>query len=183
MDRFVEIAKFDEMDDSWARAGGLWTRCVFLGPKNNPDAPIGIAIRADRDVGDLVAGRRSFATPTVMAVLCGTVMHDGRWMAPGDVYVSPADEMSGDLLFGPEGGVIFIMFNKRSGIVPRFEDETDQKNFDATMRAEVEDVAAGKCEKSVSILPPRTNCTPGRAIKYNTIAEVDAYRKQVGSEW
>lgn len=183
MSRAMEIAKFNEMDGNWVHIKGLWTRCVFLGPKNSPDAPVGLAIRAERDVGDFVAGKRSFATPTVTTVMTGTVMHDGRWMAPGDIYVSPAHEMSGDLLFGPEGAVIFIMFNKRSGIIPKFEDATDQKNFDAMLRAEVEEVAAGRCEKSVSILPPRTTCTTGRAIKYNTIEEVSAYRKHFGSEW
>lgn len=183
MNRAIEIAKFSEMDDSWVHIEGLWTRCVFLGPKNSPDAPVGVAIRAERDVGDLVAGKRSFATATVMTVLAGAVMHDGRWMTPGDIYVSPANEPNGDLLFGPEGAVIFIMFDKRSGIVPKFEDATDQKNFDELLRAEVEEVATGCYEKSVSILPPRATWTAGRAIRYNTIEEVDAYRKQSGSDW
>src|SRR5690348_5364749 len=114
--RPVEITKFNDPDDSWVHTGGLWTRCVFIGPKEKPDSPVGMAIRADRDVGDRVAGKRSFNTTTVTTILTGTVMHDGRWMKPGEMYVAPPNDMNGDLLFGPEGAVLFIMFNKRAGM-------------------------------------------------------------------
>lgn len=179
----MKIVKFDELDESWVQTGGLWTRCVFMGPKNNPDGPVGVAIKADRDVGDMVAGKRSFNTTTAMTVLSGLVMHDGKWMSPGDMYLSPPNEVSGDLLFGPEGAVIFILFDKRSGMVPSFASDADQANFDKKFRKDVEDVAMGKCEKSVSILPPRAEHMTGRAIVYNTVEEVERYRKETGTEW
>jgi hypothetical protein len=179
----MEIVKFDTLDDSWARLGGLCTRCIFMGPKNNPDSPIGVAIRAERDVGDLVAGKRSFGTTTAMTVLSGSVMHDGRWMVQGEMYISPPDEPNGDLLFGPEGAVIFLMFDKRSGMVPRFSNPGDQANFDNLLRADVEAVASGVREQSVSILPLRTEFTKDRAIVYTTHDQVAKYRQRTGTDW
>ena len=181
--RAIEIVKFDQIDANWAQLGQIWTRCIFIGPANNPNSPVGLAIKAGPDVGDLIAGKRSFGTTTVMTVLSGTVMHDGRWMAKGEMYVSPPHDSNGDLLFGPDGGMIFLMFNKRSGMVPTFADETDQANFDKSLRKDVEDVAAGRSEKSVPILPLRTKPTPGRAIVFKTIEEVAEYRRTTGTEW
>src|SRR3546814_9481824 len=82
--RSVDIAKFNEVDDSWVQTGGLWTRCIFIGKTNSPDAPVGIAIKADREIGDRVAGKRSFDTTTMTVVLSGNVMHHDRWLSPGD---------------------------------------------------------------------------------------------------
>src|SRR3546814_12556176 len=81
----AEIIKFDEPDDTWVKTGGLWTKCVFVGPENCPDSPVGIAIKADGGVADYVAGKRSFGTTTMTVVLRGNVMHDGRWMSQGDM--------------------------------------------------------------------------------------------------
>lgn len=181
--RAIEIAKFDVLDDTWVQTGGLWTRCVFIGKKNNPDSPVGIAIKAGRDVGDLVAGKRAFSTTTMTVVLSGTVMHDGKWMSQGDIYVSPPNDMSGDLLFGPEGAVIFMMFDKRSGLAPKFANKNDQANFDKLLRKDVDEVASGKIEKSVAILPLRDKYTEGRAIVYNTVEEVAKYRAETGTDW
>src|SRR3546814_18378955 len=61
----AEIIKFDEPDDTWVKTGGLWTKCVFVGPENCPDSPVGIAIKADGGVADYVAGKRSFGTTTM----------------------------------------------------------------------------------------------------------------------
>src|SRR3546814_390178 len=91
----AEIIKFDEPDDTWVKTGGLWTKCVFVGPENCPDSPVGIAIKADGGVADYVAGKRSFGTTTMTVVLRGNVMHDGRWMSQGDMYMSPPDEKIG----------------------------------------------------------------------------------------
>src|SRR3546814_7044862 len=63
--RSVDIAKFNEIDDSWVQTGGLWTRCIFIGKAKSPDSPVGIAIKADREIGDRVAGKRSFGTTTI----------------------------------------------------------------------------------------------------------------------
>jgi hypothetical protein len=182
--RSVEFANFTETDGSWVQTGDTWTRCVFIGDPNSPDAPLGLVIKCDRDVGDYIAGKRSFNTATMMVVLAGTVLHDGRWMLPGEIYMSPPNDVNGDLLFGPKGGVIFIMFNKRSGMIPKFVDARDQANFDKLLRKDVEDVATGKCEKPVAILPARDFYVKDRAIVYKTIAEVERYKAQAGpTKW
>lgn len=179
----VDIAKFNEIDDSWVRTGGLWTRCVFIGKTNSPDSPVGIAIKADREIGDRVAGKRSFGTTTMMVVLSGNVMHDERWLAAGDFYVSPPNEVSGDLVFGSEGATIFIMFDNRSGMIPTFANEKDQANFDKDFRKDVEAVATGQGEKTVPILPLREDYTRGRAVVFKTVEEVAEYRRKTGTEW
>lgn len=181
--RSVDIAKFNEIDDSWVQTGGLWTRCIFIGKKNSPDAPVGIAIKADREIGDRVAGKRSFGTTTMTVVLSGNVMHDERWMSPGDFYVSPPGEVAGNLVFGSEGATVFIMFDNRSGMVPKFADAKDQANFDEFLRKDVEAVASGLSEKTVPILPLRDAYTRGRAVVFKTLAEVEEYRLQTGTEW
>lgn len=181
--KVAEVVRFDDLDDNWVQLGGLWTRCVFMGAKNDPNAAVGMAIRADRNVGDFVAGKRAFNTTTAMTVLSGTVMHDNRWMKTGDMYVSPPNEINGDLLFGPEGAILFFMFDKRSGIIPIFVDEQDQKNFDTLLRKDVEEVASGRVEKSVSILPPRDDYTRARAITFTTLDEIAKYRAETGTEW
>jgi hypothetical protein len=178
-----QIVKFDEPDETWVQTGGLWTKCVFIGPENHPDSPIGIAIKADRNVSDYVASKRSFGTTTMMVVLDGSVMHDGRWMSQGDIYMSPPTEMNGDLVFGPQGALIFIMFDKRSGILPTFSNQIDQENFDNLLRRDAEEVASGKNEKSVAILPLREKHTEGRVIVYDTIEAVATYRAETGTDW
>lgn len=181
--RGIDIAKFNELDDSWVQTGGLWTRCVFIGAKNSPDSPVGIAIKADREIGDRIAGKRSFDTTTMTVVMSGSVMHDGRWMKAGDFYVAPPGDLNGDLVFGSEGAVLFLIFDNRSGIVPKFVDAGDQARFDETLRADVEAVAAGECEKSVSILPLRNSYTKGRAVVFHTLEQVQRYREETGTEW
>src|SRR3546814_6813629 len=88
-------------------------------------------------------------------VLSGNVMRDDRWLSPGDFYVSPPGEVAGSFVFGSEGAIIFIMFDNRSGMVPKFADANDQANFDEHFRKDVEAVATGQCEKTVAILPLR----------------------------
>src|SRR3546814_9073136 len=101
--RSVDIAKFNEVDDSWVQTGGLWTRCIFIGKTNSPDAPVGIAIKADSEIGDRVAGKRSLETTTKTVVLSGNVVEDDRWLLPGDLYVSPPGEVDGSFAVGTEG--------------------------------------------------------------------------------
>lgn len=183
VERPVEVARFNELDETWVQTGGLWSRCVFMGPKNSPDSPVGIAMKAERDMGDFIAGKRSFDTTTLLVVLSGKVMHDGRWMSKGDFYVAPPHEVNGDLLFGPDGGVIFLMFDNRSGMIPRFVDARDQANFDQLLRKDVEAVASGREERSVAILPLRDYFTKARAITHRTIQDVAKYRAETGTEW
>lgn len=181
--RSVDIAKFNEIDDSWVQTGGLWTRCIFIGKPNSPDSPVGIAIKADREIGDRVAGKRSFGTTTMMVVLAGTVMHDDKWLSAGDFFVSPPNEASGNLVFGSEGAIIFFMFDNRSGMIPTFVDQKDQENFDRDFRKDVEAVATGRIEKTIPLLPLRDEYTRGRAVVFHTLEEVEEYRRQTGTEW
>lgn len=181
--RSVDIAKFNEIDDSWVQTGGLWTRCIFIGKAKSPHSPVGIAIKADREIGDRVAGKRSFGTTTMMVVLSGNVMHDDRWLSAGDFYVSPPNEVAGDLVFGSEGATIFFMFDNRSGMIPTFANEADQAKFDDDLRKDVEAVASGQVEKTVPLLPLRHEYTKGRAVVFHTIAEVEEYRRRTGTEW
>src|SRR3546814_14058330 len=120
--RSVDIAKFNEVDDSWVQTGGLWTRCIFIGKTNSPDAPVGNALKADREIGDRVAGKRSFDTTTMTVVLSGHVMHDDRWLSPGDFYVSPPGEGAGRFAFGSEGATILIILATPTCTVPTFSD-------------------------------------------------------------
>ena len=182
-ERGIDIARFNEIDDTWVQTGGLWTRFVFIGEKNSPDSPVGVAMKVDRELGDRIAGKRSFDTTTMTVVLSGTVMHDGRWMKPGDFYVAPPNDVNGDLVFGSEGAVIFMIFDKRAGIVPKFLEEKDQARFDRTLRTDVEAVATGQCEKSVAILPLREEYTKGRAVVFRTLEAVQQYRAETGIDW
>ena len=182
-ERGIDIAAFNEPDESWVKTGALWTRCVFIGEKNSPGSPVGIAIKAERELGDRIAGKRSFDTTTMTVVLSGTLMHDGRWMKSGDFYVAPPGDVNGDLVFGSEGAVIFMIFDNRSGIVPKFLDAKDQARFDETLRADVEAVASGRTEKSIAILPLRDAYTKGRAVVFRTLEAVQQYRSETGTEW
>src|SRR3546814_17344254 len=76
----------------------------------------------------------------MMVVLSGNVMHDDRWLSAGDFYVSPPNEVAGDLVFGSEGATIFFMFDNRSGMIPTFDNEADKAKFDNDIRKEVEAV-------------------------------------------
>lgn len=181
--RPIEITKFSEQDDSWLQTGGLWTKCVFMGAERNPEGPVCMAIKADRNISDLVASTRSFGTTTMMVVLSGSVMHDGRWMSVGDMYVAPPNEMNGDMVFGPEGAVIFFMFAKRSGIIPTFADAKDQQAFDSLLRKDAEEVASGRVERTVSVLPLRDEHVKGRAIVFDTIEAVEKYRAENPAAW
>src|SRR3546814_20468724 len=99
-----------------------------------------MATKADREIDDRVAGKRSVDTPTIAVLLSGNVMHAERWLSPGDFYVSPPGEVAGSFVFGSEGAIIFIMFDNRSGMVPKFADANDQANFDEHFRKDVEEV-------------------------------------------
>src|SRR3546814_7085270 len=103
-------------------------------------------------MGVRVAGKRSFGTTTMMVVLSGNVMHDDRWLSAGDFYVSPPNEVAGDLVFGSEGATIFFMFDNRSGMIPTFANEADKAKFDNDLRKDVEAVASGQVEKTVPLL-------------------------------
>src|SRR3546814_10724338 len=110
-------------------------------------------------------------------VLRGYVMHDGRWMSQGDMYMSPPDEMNGDLVFGPDGAVLFILFDKRSGILPKFLSKKEQDNFYRLFRKDAEETASGKSERSVAIFPLRDEHTDDRIIMIDTLEAAERYRR------
>ncbi len=70
----IDVARFNELDDSWVQTGGLWTRCVFIGEKNSPDSPVGVAIKSgSRRSAIMSPARRSFDTTTMTVLLSGSV--------------------------------------------------------------------------------------------------------------
>src|SRR3546814_19174955 len=77
--------------------------------------------------------------------------------------------MNGDLVFGPDGAVLFILFDKRSGILPKFLSKKEQDNFDRLFRKDAEENASGKSERSVAIFPLRDEHTDDRIIKFDTL--------------
>lgn len=168
--------KFDIQDDEWVSNGAMSYRCIFHGPLNDPDAPVGIAIKAGPDVADYVAGTRSHSSASTIVVLEGAIQHNRRWMTRGEMFVAPPHVEHSDLLFGPDGAVIFIYFANRSGLVPKFSDAGDQARFDAEFRKQVEDVASGRVEKSVVLLPLRDHYTLRRGV---IVTDMDAYTGEV----
>jgi hypothetical protein len=78
--------------------------------------------------------------------------------------VAPGVE-HGDLVIGPHGATLMLLFAKRSGVLPTFVDSGDQSAFDTKCRAAAELVAVGKAEDSFVLLPPRAEYTPRRGIK------------------
>src|SRR3546814_11967759 len=117
----------------------------------------------------------------MMVVLSGNVMHDDRWLSAGDFYVSPPNEVAGDLVFGSEGATIFFMFDNRSGMIPTFANEADTAKFDNDLRKDVEAVASGQVAKTVHLLPSRDDYTKGRALVFPTIAEDEKNRRRPGT--
>src|SRR3546814_15588119 len=85
------------------------------------------------------------------------------------------------LVFGPDGAVLFILFDKRSGILPKFLSKKEQDNFDRLFRKDAEEIASGKSERSVAIFPLRDEHTDDRIIMFDTIEEVERYRSEAGS--
>src|SRR3546814_12295930 len=100
----------------------------------------------------------------MMVVLSGNVRHDDRWLSAGDFYVSPPNEVAGDLVFGSEGATIFFMFDNRAGMIPTFANEADQDTIDDDLRKGVEAVASGQGEKTVALQPLRPEYNKGRAL-------------------
>jgi len=159
------IVSFTDPGDEWIACGeGLSCNAAFIGPMD-PSAPGFTIVRASRDVGDRIAGTRTHPTALLTVVLEGEMQLDGTWMAPGEIQLVPAGVPHGDIVIGPEGVVFATMFASRSGMIPQFIDPGDQDRFDQMLRADVEEVATGKTERPVAILPPRPTYTPRRGVK------------------
>src|SRR3546814_16647153 len=90
--------------------------------------------------------------------------------------------MNGDLVFGPDGAVLFILFDKRSGILPKFLSKKEQDNFDRLFRKDAEEIASGKSERSVAIFPLRDEHTDDRIIMFDTLEAVERYRSERSEE-
>lgn len=164
----------------WVESGGVKFSALFYGGINSPDAPVGVFVKADRDVGDLIAGKHSHDTPTMIIVIDGAIELDGDWLQKGDMSVAESGVCRGDLVVGPYGATFMTLFAKRSGIVPTFADQDDQAAFDETMRDDVTAVARGEVEKSFALLPARATYKNRRGVVFNDIAEVDVWNARGG---
>lgn len=181
--RTASIVRFENAheDAGWVRCGGLQFRSIFIGPPRDPKAPVGIVVRAGVDVGDRVASTRTYATATMTVVTEGAMQIDGRWMKPGDIHITPAGVPHGDLVVGPRGATVFILFAERSGLIPEFADPNDQRRFDTELRAAVEIIAHGFDEISAPIFPLRDDYSPRRGIKVLDLADVESLKRS--QEW
>src|SRR3546814_4217023 len=79
--------------------------------------------------------------------------------------------MNGVLVFGPDGAVLFILFDKRSGILPKFLSKKEPDNFDRLFRKDAEEIASGTRERSVAIFPLRDEHTDDRIIMFDRSEE------------
>lgn len=177
--RTASIVRFDDTADAdWVHCAAVDFHSVFIGARNDPAAPVGIVVRAGRDVGDRIASTRIHPTATFTVVTNGTIQYDGRWMRSGEIHVAPAGIAHGDVVVGPQGATWFILFSQRSGLVPQFADPDDQRRFDSELRPAVQRVAHGLAETSVAILPLRENYSVRRGIKVLDVSDVKALMNQ-----
>lgn len=171
------VYSLEHVDSEWVVAGEVAFNALFIQSQCDPEAPVGVAVKAGRDVGDLLAGRRTFDTPSFTVVLSGLLQLDGRWLRPGDLQIVPAGRTAGDTVVGPDGATFFMMFAKRRGMVAQFEDPEDRDLFARQCEAEVLAVASGKVERAVALLPQRTKHTARRGVALTTLADVEAYKQ------
>lgn len=179
------VVRFDRSapGGDWERCGPLEYATLFIGGELDPASPAAVVIRADRDAGDRIAGRRTHASSCMTVVIEGAVQLDGRWLGPGEIQIAPAGAAHGDLVIGADGAVLLLLFAQRSGLVPTFDEPGDQQRFDETLRAVVEDVASGRAERVTPLLPPRPAFTPRRNVVVTAPSELAALKstRQPGS--
>jgi hypothetical protein len=148
----------------WVGDGGIQFNTLYFGAGDPTDAPVALFLKADGNVGDRIAGLRTHSVPVLQTVIEGDAQIDGRWCVKGDMQLVAPGVEHGDLVIGPHGATLMLLFAKRSGVLPAFVDSGDQSRFDTTCRATAELVAAGKSEASFVLLPPRPEHTPRRGI-------------------
>jgi hypothetical protein len=149
----------------WVGDGGIRFNALYFGAGEPSSAPVAVFLKADDNVGDYIAGLRTHPTPVAQVVVAGSAQIDGRWCSVGDIQVVAAGVEHGDLVVGPRGVTLMIMFAERSGVIPAFVDPDDQTRFDIACRTGAEAVAAGESEDSFVFLPARPDYTPRRGIK------------------
>jgi hypothetical protein len=159
------IISVNSDSNDWTTIGGLEYSSLYIGPPLDPGSPVAIFVRAGREVGDRVAGRRVHPTAELFTVLDGTVQLDGRWLSKGDVQLAAAGVPHGDLVFGPDGATVMMFFASRRGMIPQFEDPGDQERFDSLILDRARSVAEGREEADVALLPARPAFTPRRGIR------------------
>lgn len=162
------IISVNSDSSDWTISGGLEYSSLYIGQPLDPDSPVAIFVRAGREVGDRVAGRRVHSTAELFTVLEGTVQLDGRWLSKGQIQLAAPGVPHGDLVFGPDGATVMMFFASRRGLIPRFEDAGDQERFDSSALASARSVAEGRQEIDVALLPERPTFTARRGIRADT---------------
>lgn len=159
-------------DTNWVGDGGIRFDALFFGRHNDPESPVAVFLKADRNVADRIAGERIHDTPVLLAVVAGTAQIDGQWFIPGEMQIVRAGVPHGDLVVGPEGATLLMLFAKRTGLPPQFSDPDDQERFEL-LRSAVDGVAAGIEERPFVLLPPRPTHRPRRGIGIAQRAEAE----------
>jgi hypothetical protein len=178
-----QIVSFRNPDDSWVGTPDLIYNAIYFGPTCDPMSPAAAVFRAGPDVGDRIAGARTHSTTTMTVVLEGSVQLDGRWMRLGDIQLAPAGLVHGDLVVGPDGATVFVMFAERAGMIPRFIDPGDQKNFDVMTLRDAEVVASGAGEPVFALLPRRDSYSSRRGIMVTDNAEAARLIAESADRW
>lgn len=160
-------------DANWVGDGGIRFGALFFGRHADPGSPVAVFLKADRNVADRIAGERVHGTPVMLAVVAGSAQIDGQWLLPGEMQVVRQGISHGDLVVGPEGVTLLMLFAKRSGLVPRFVDSGDQERFEP-LRSAVEAAGTGVDERPFVLLPARPTHRPRRGIRIAQRAEAEA---------
>ncbi|MGV9797377.1 hypothetical protein ACWDTP_04890 [Mycobacterium sp. NPDC003449] len=160
-------------DAGWVGDGGILFNALFFGRRGEADSPVAIFLKADRDVADRIAGERVHDTPVMLTVVDGSAEIDGRWFLPGEMQIVEAGVPHGDLVVGPEGVTLLLLFAKRSGLPPRFTDSADAQRFE-DLRGSVAAAASGLSEDPFTLLPARPTHRGRRGIKVHDSADADA---------
>jgi hypothetical protein len=162
-------------DAHWVGEEGIRFDALYFGNSHDPASPVAIFLKGDRDVADRIAGERVHHTSVLLAVISGSAEIDGRWFLPGEMQVVQAGVPHGDLVVGPEGVTLLLLFAQRSGLLPKFSDPQDQERFEL-LRPVVEAAASGTAERPIVLLPARPTHRPRRGIKF-----LDAHSARVAS--
>lgn len=164
-------------DANWIGENGIRFDALFFGQRNDAASPVGVFLKADRNVADRIAGERIHATTVMLAVVTGSAQIDGQWFLPGEMQVVAPGVPHGDLVVGPEGATLLMLFAQRSGLPPQFTEADDQDRF-APLRSAVERAAAGVDETPFVLLPPRPTHRPRRGVGIAARAEAEARMDQ-----
>jgi hypothetical protein len=164
-------------DANWVGEAGIRFNALFFGQRNDPNSPVAVFLKADRDIADRIAGQRVHDTAVMLAVVAGSAQVDGQWFLPGEMQVVGAGVPHGDLVVGPEGVTLLMLFAQRCALPPKFTDPDDQRRFEP-IREAVERAASGTDENPFVLLPPRPTHQPRRGVGIAVQAEAEARMNQ-----